>query len=330
MTRARVSAAALFVAGVAAGSWLDPGARTAPERVGDYWVLAADFHVHGFLGDGALPPWEIRAEARRRGLDVVALTNHNQRLAGRIDRWLSGVRTDPLMLAAEEITSRHYHLIAIGITKTVGWDQPAIAAMDEVHAQGGAAIAAHPVRVFWEAYEAAALAALDGAEIAHPLILGSGQARSELVEFSRRARAHNPDLAAIASTDFHVRAPMGLFRTYVFAREFTAAGVVEAVHSGRTVAYDVQGNAYGDPSLLEVAERRWQAASAVLPEDPSWPEALSVATALLGLLGMILSGFADTSEGLTAGVASGHAWSSLLAMPAHRRPRCQHTHETKH
>jgi hypothetical protein len=84
---------------------------------------------------------------------------------------------------------------------------------------------------------------------------------------------------------------MGLYRTYVFARELTAAGVVEAVRSGRTVAYDAHGRAYGDPSLFEIAERRWQAASAVLPEHPSWPEALSVAMALLGLLGVILSGF---------------------------------------
>ena len=141
--------AVLFVAAVAAGSWLDPGARTAPlERDGDYWILAADFHVHAFLGDGVLPPWEIRAEARRRGLDVVALTNHDQRWAGRVDRWLSGARTDPLVLAGEEITSRHHHIVAIGITKTVGWDQSAAAAIADVHAQGGVAIAAHPTRAF--------------------------------------------------------------------------------------------------------------------------------------------------------------------------------------
>jgi hypothetical protein len=282
---------ALFVAGVAAGSWLDPGPRTAPERVGDYWVLAADFHVHAFPGDGALPPWEIRAEAQRRGLDVVALTNHNQRMAGHIDRWWSGARTDPLVLAGEEITSRHYHIIAIGITRTVDWDQPAAAAIADVHAQGGVAIAAHPSRVFWEGYDAAAAAALDGAEIAHPLIIGSGEARRELLEFWRRARAHHPDLAPIGSTDFHARSPIGLCRTYVFARELTEAGVVEAVRSGRTVAYDPQGHASGDPSLVQVAERRWQAATAVLPEDPSWPEMLSVMTALVGLLGMILFGF---------------------------------------
>jgi hypothetical protein len=290
------ASAALFVAGVAAGSWLDPGPRTTPERVGGYWVLAADFHVHAFLGDGVLPPWEIRAEAQRRGLDVVALTNHNQRIAGRIDGWLSGSRTDPLVIAGEEITARHYHLVAIGITKTVDWDQPAAAAIAGVHAQGGAAIAAHPSRVFSEGYDAAASATLDGAEIAHPLIIGSDEARRELVEFWQRTRAHNPDLAPIGSTDFHVRAPIGLCRTYVFARELTEAAVVEAVRSGRTVAYDPQGHAYGDPSLVQIADRKWRAATAGLPEDPSWQEMFSVITALIGLLGMILFGFSGSEK----------------------------------
>lgn len=285
------ASAALFVAGVVAGSWTDPGDRRTPMRTDDYWILAADLHVHAFFGDGALPPWEIRAEARRRGLDVVALSNHNQRLAGGIDRWLSGTRTDPLVLGAEEITARHYHLIGIGITNTVDWDQPAAAAIADVHAQGGAAIAAHPVRLFWRGFDAAALTALDGAEIAHPLIIGSVEARNELIEFSRRAREHNPHLAPIGSTDFHVRAPLGLCRTYVFAREFTEAGVVEAVRSGRTVAYDGSGRPHGEPSLVQAAGRKWQVASAALPEDPSQTEKLCVAVTLLGLFGVIVFRF---------------------------------------
>ena len=77
--------------------------------------------------------------------------------------------------------------------------------------------------------------------VAHPLILGNSEARGELLDFWRRARAHNPDLAAIGSTDFHARSPLGLCRTYVFARELSEAGVVEAVRSGRTVSVRFPG-----------------------------------------------------------------------------------------
>ena len=59
------AAGAMFIASLLAGSLNDPdpGPAAAPQRSGEYWVLAADLHVHGFFGDGALPPWEIRAGA---------------------------------------------------------------------------------------------------------------------------------------------------------------------------------------------------------------------------------------------------------------------------
>ncbi len=253
---------ALVVLGLAVGSWADRGAAPAPAREGEYWVLAADFHVHGFFGDGALPPWEIRAEARRRGLDVVALTNHNQRFAHVVDRWFSRRNEDPLILRAEEITAQRYHLIAIGAARRVGWNQPAAAAIAEIHAAGGAAIAAHPIRLFWPGFDAESMAMLDGAEIAHPLMIGGAQPRAELEEFFRTAERHHNHLSPIGSTDFHFEAPMGRCRTYVFARAATSDAVVEAVRSGRTVAYDVDGRGQGDPQLVAVTDRIFGAADA--------------------------------------------------------------------
>jgi hypothetical protein len=273
----------LFVAGLLGGSLSDPGHAVIHPQAGGYWVLAADLHVHGFFGDGALPPWEIRAEARRRGLDVVALSNHNQRIAVRLDRWLFG-RTDPLVLDAEEITASHYHLIAIGISRTIGWRQSAAQAIASIHAQGGAAIAAHPVRVFWAAYDAPAAASLDGAEIAHPIADGDPAARAELTAFWERARDRNPRVAPIGSSDFHFRAPIGLCRTYVFAREPTEQGVIDAVRGGRTVAYDSDGRAYGDPAFAAIADglRRSHA------EEPGVFARLSLLLTVLGLAGLIL------------------------------------------
>ena len=55
-------------------------------RAGDQFVLAGDFHVHAFVGDGGVAPWELGREAARRGLDVIAVTNHNQLLAARLTR----------------------------------------------------------------------------------------------------------------------------------------------------------------------------------------------------------------------------------------------------
>ena len=300
MTRARRLAAVLFLCGVVGGSVADRGTRAPePYRDGEYWVLAGDFHVHSFFGDGVLPPWELRREARRRGLDVIALTNHNHQASVVIDRWtfslagsragsfLAGDASDVLVMPGQEITAGRYHLIGVGIANTVDWTQTAAGAIAAVHAQGGAAIAAHPTRWYWDAYDPRALAGLDGAEVAHPLVEGDEELRDELIEFYERVRAAHPSAAPIGSSDFHVRAPIGLCRTYVFARERSAQGVVEAIRSGRTVAYDSTGHAFGDSSLVQMAERR-RRHDAARPAAPSWPAAASAMAVLLGLAGLIL------------------------------------------
>jgi hypothetical protein len=280
---ARISAAVLVagaVAGSLAGAGLPPHVSA---HEGDFFVLASDFHVHGFPGDGALAPWALRNEARRRGLDVIALTNHNQRLAGRIGRWVSGDAATPLVLRAEEITAGHYHIAAVGVEQTIPGNLPAADAIAAVHAQGGVAIAAHPVKSFWRGYDAAAKGALDGAEIAHPLVIGDETSRAELVEFFRSAREVNPYLAPIGSTDYHFRKPMGLCRTYVFAREYSEAGVVEAIRAGRTVAFDPDGHGYGDPGLVAAAERARGQVQALA----RWRTLTDGASGIIGMLGLL-------------------------------------------
>jgi predicted metal-dependent phosphoesterase TrpH len=281
----------LLVLGALAGTVAQWGLPSrVPPRAGEFLVLSGDFHVHGFPGDGALPLWALRNEARRRGLDVIALTNHNQRLAGRMGRWLTGDSTTPLVLRAEELTTRYYHIAAVGVEDEIDDSLSAAAAIAAIHAQGGVAIAAHPVREFWIGYDTAARAALDGAEIAVPGTAKDPKRRGEIEEFTRSAREVNADLAPIGSTDYHFRRPMGLCRTYIFAREYSEAGVLEAIRAGRTVAFDAEGRAYGDAALVTIASR----ASADAPAAPAWRavlDRLSGFAAMAGLFGLITTLF---------------------------------------
>ena len=280
-------AAVLLIAGALAGSLAGAGLpQQAPARESGFVMLAGDFHVHGFPGDGALPAWALRDEARRRGLDVIAFTNHNQRLAGRIGRLVSGDGATPLVLRGEEITASHYHIAAIGVERPIPGTLPAAAAIAAVHAQGGVAIAAHPGALFWGGLDAAARASLDGAEVAHPMIIGDPQARAELVAFTQSVREVNPHLAPIGSTDFHFRQPLGLCRTYVFAREYSETGVIEAIRAGRTVAFDPEGGLYGNPDLTAAVGRLRAAAQPV----PGWRrvmDGISGVISLIGLVGLI-------------------------------------------
>jgi len=219
--------------------------------VAGYQVLSGDFHVHAFVGDGGIPPWMLQRHAARVGLDVIAITNHNQTLAGRLGR-SSAQRLGPLVLVGEEITGRDYHLIGIGIERPVDWHQSARSAIADVHAQGGVAIAAHPMHGF-DGYDAVALADLDGVEAAHRDALSSAMAL-QFEEFYQRALARNREIAAIGSSDFHTSGPMGLCRTYLLVRERSEVGVIEAIRDGRTVGRCESSRLRGRPELVHLFE----------------------------------------------------------------------------
>lgn len=279
-----MAAWALVIAGAAGGSLLDTGRAPEPSPAGGYYVLAADFHVHAFPGDGALPSWELAREASRRGLHAIVVSNHNQTLAPKI---LPGVFSGAvLLISAQEVTTPRFHLVAAGITRTVDWRKGELEIVRDIHAQGGVVIAAHPVGRYWRGGDAM-LAAIDAAEVAHPLTGMLDTARDELTSFFTRARVVNPGIAPIGSSDFHMVAPLGVCRTYVFAESVTVKGVLDAIRAGRTVAQDQAGVLYGAPALTLLLDQTRAAA----PQAPArrLPR-LSAMLAPLGLLALVMLG----------------------------------------
>jgi len=254
MTRLRLAGGCLLAVSFAAGAFSDSARRGPNMIVGGYRVLSADFHVHSFpLSWGTLAPWDTVIEAHRRGLDVIAITPHNHVWVAKVGRWYSGVYssagTGPIVLAGEEIVSAQYHLLAVGIQRTIGSNQTVASAIDEIHKQGGIAIAAHPLAQYWPAYDAEARRKLDGAEVLQPIAWRSEDLAGQLRQFYESAH-----LTAFGDSDYHGLGPVGVCRTYVFTREPTEQGVFDAIRAGRTVVYD-RGRAYGDPELIELAAR---------------------------------------------------------------------------
>jgi hypothetical protein len=289
MTPARILSFSLLASGLALGlhaDWLpDRSTTTRDGRL----VLAVDLHVHSFLGDGAIGPWNLGREARRRNLDAIAITNHNQVFAARLGRWLSRQWGGPIVLAGEEVTHPAYHIIAVGIREVVDWRARPSAILDAIHAQGGLAIAAHPEAAYGPSFDRASLRKLDGAELVHPLIYRHAGKRSQLRDFFERAeRERGRPLAAIGSSDFHSMTTLGRCRTFVFAEERSEKAILAAIREGRTVPF-----AEGDP----------RPDFADLAEEP----ALGVGGVLgwLGLLGLVLAGGGSGRRQQPSGPQSG-------------------------
>jgi hypothetical protein len=164
-------------------------------------------------------------------------------------------------------------MIAVGIEHTISWRQSAASAIDEIHRQGGIAIAAHPGIEYWPAWDAEAMRRLDAAEVVHPAIFGQPYRRGEFRQFFARRK-----WTAIGSSDFHYSWNGDCCRTYVFVTERSERGILDALRLGHTVVYDRDGAAFGDPDLIRLG-----AAPAAMPPPDFWSR-LSEVTGVFGLL----------------------------------------------
>jgi predicted metal-dependent phosphoesterase TrpH len=290
MTALRWIAASLLLVSLAAGTIGDSAPRHPRLVLGGYRVLAADFHVHSFpLSWATLAPWETVIEAQRQGLDAIAIVGHNQVWVSKVGRWFSRLAGGPLVLTGEEIVSANYHLLAIGIESTIDWRQTAASAIDQVHRQGGVAMAAHPGASYWPAYDTKAMEALDGAEILHTVAYESSESADELRQFYNRA-----PLTAIGDSDHHGLGPIGLCRTYVFAEAETQEGILNALRQRRTVVYDRTGRAYGDPALIALAAQGGLPGVALsTTRAPGFLKWLSRIAGILGLTAAVIAGLSS-------------------------------------
>lgn len=286
--------------GLLGGTAVDDAPDRPPVMRAGFQVLEADFHAHTRFSDGLLSPFDLVLQARRRGLDALAITEHNNTFPATMGRWFSEQIGGPTILIGEEVTTRDYHIHGVGLTERLDASQPLDSVIDEIHRQGGVAIAAHPIRRFWGSL-VPARGRFDATELMHPIVFGRGQGRwswDEMVAYYQDARASGQMITAIGSSDYHFFSPLGVCRTLVFiepgARDSRAeaAAIVEALKKGRTVVHDLEGGAYGDPALIEALTRE---PYEMRPQEYQYRgngliDRITRIAGLMGLFGLILFG----------------------------------------
>src|SRR5262249_29184274 len=142
---------------------------------------------------------------------------------------------------------------------------------------------------------------IDAAEVVHPLVFQSGRDGwrwSEMRKYYEDSIAEGHRLTAIGSSDYHFGSPLGVVRTLVFARGDGATAVMDALRAGRTVTFDPDGNAYGDPALVAAL-----AADPYTPRAPDYAYAgggvldwITRAAAWIGLAGLLIFGGARRAD----------------------------------
>jgi len=107
--------------------------------------VKADLHVHStYSSDSIITPKELVFYARKRGLNAVAVTDHNQvEGARKIAR-----ETDFLIIPGTEVSSRDGHIVGLNVNEVIPRGLSADETVDRIHKAGGIAIACHPHALF--------------------------------------------------------------------------------------------------------------------------------------------------------------------------------------
>lgn len=110
--------------------------------------MRADLHLHSrHSPDSSLEPRAIAKVAKSRGLQAVAITDHNS-VGGQAAMAEACKDEGLLFIPGIEVTTREGHVLAYGVKQAPAGGRTAVETIEEIHALGGIASAAHPERVY--------------------------------------------------------------------------------------------------------------------------------------------------------------------------------------
>ena len=169
----------------------------------------ADPHCHTLASDGMVTPGELVAGAVERGLDLIAICDHDT-MAGAREVHARGEAAGLAVVMGEELTTRwpaQTHVLGWFLERPVGSGMALEDTVDAIHDQGGLAVIPHPfMPTYFASCQPVMLARLletrtvEGVELLHTAPTTGGRRRALQAFYER----HKDRLgAAIGASDSH-------------------------------------------------------------------------------------------------------------------------------
>jgi predicted metal-dependent phosphoesterase TrpH len=198
--------------------------------------LLFDLHCHSrFSADGVAEPESLIEQARAKGLNGFAITDHNTCACvdyfeehGFLNK--EGLPVDGLLIIpGQEITTAEGHLLALGVRLPNDLKGiPALEAVRLIHEHGGLAIPPHPYDFFRAGIREPVLETLelDALEVFN--------AATTLKRYNKQAFAYAQarGLPMTAASDAHDSEALGTAYSILEAETFSVAGVLDAIRKG--------------------------------------------------------------------------------------------------
>ncbi len=167
----------------------------------------AELHCHTTASDGVVSPEKLVEIAEHLGLDVLAVTDHDT-IDGALAARDHALETDAqveVIVGMEVTTRRQDHIVGLFLERAPAIFRSVTDTVDEIHAQGGLAVVAHPFLGLPSSISAGRLrealqrCQFDGIEAENPYMGESARGR-----LSAFLRDHSEDVGArIGASDAH-------------------------------------------------------------------------------------------------------------------------------
>lgn len=239
-----------------------------------------ELHSHTLHSDGGLTPPQLLAAARDRGLDFLAVTDHNT--VSELLEINQPAQGGLLVMPGIELTTFYGHALALGVEEWIDWRTGYNGwTMDDAaratHTAGGLFIIAHPQDIGspvctgcrWE-YPDFDLDLADGIEIWNGGWRGSNDKNPKNLQLWRDLQVRPHRLPATAGSDFHGGKDWGNAAvTWVYARNLSTPALLEGIRQGRLVLSSgpwlrLQVSASGNSPAVEIGGTLKTAARRVL------------------------------------------------------------------
>ena len=191
--------------------------------------LRFDLHIHSSYSDGRDGIEAILAAAVEKGLDGIAITDHDT-LEGAFlaERIVQERKLDLLVIPGVEVSTSDGHLLALGIRELPPRGRSPEETIEFVHCGGGIAIVSHPYHLFRHAMFR--IPDCDAVEVYNSkYILG-------IANFWAKRKAEQLGLPMVAGSDAHMADTVGLGVTIVHLED--GGDVIGAIRKGKV---DIDG-----------------------------------------------------------------------------------------
>jgi len=180
-------------------------------------------HVHScYSVDSLITPEELIFYAKKRGLDGVAVTDHD-----RLDGALKiAAETDFLVIPGVEVCSSGGHVLGLNVKEPISAGLSATETVNVIHDAGGIAVACHPIGLFKGGLGNRTSSSFDAVEVINSSSIPFGFAVKQSMKIA--SRLGKPRLAG---SDAHYGPEIGCAYTIINA-EPAVDDVVKAICRG--------------------------------------------------------------------------------------------------